>query len=60
MFETWTDTVHGIFSKKGREPSGPVERTRELYGLTAENLELVTKLTKARILTNRMLGPHSD
>ena len=34
--------VHGFSLKKDREPSGPVEQTRELYGLTAENLEPVT------------------
>ena len=34
--------VHGFFSKKGNEPLGPVERTRELYGLATENLESVT------------------
>ena len=34
--------VHGFFLKKGNEPLGPVERTRELYGLATENLESVT------------------
>jgi len=34
--------VHGFSSKKGNEPLGPVEQTRELYGLTTENLESVT------------------
>ena len=34
--------VHGFSSKKGSEPLGPVERTQELYGLAAKNLELVT------------------
>ena len=34
--------VHVFSSKKGNEPLGPVERTRELYGLATENLELVT------------------
>ena len=34
--------VHGFSSKKGNESLGPVERTRELYGLATENLELVT------------------
>ena len=34
--------VHGILSKKGNEPLGPVKRTRELYGLATENLESVT------------------
>jgi len=35
-------TVHGFTSKKGSEPLGPVERTHELYGLVAKNLESVT------------------
>ena len=35
-------TVHGFSSKKGDEPLGPVEWTRELYGLAARNLESVT------------------
>ena len=35
-------TVHGFCLKKGNEPLGPVERTRELYGLAVRNLELVT------------------
>ena len=35
-------TVHGFSSKKGNEPLGPVEWTRELYGLAIENLESVT------------------
>ena len=43
--ESQPGTIHGFFLKKGREPSGPVERTRELYGLTAEKLKSVTKLT---------------
>ena len=34
--------VHGFSSKKGNEPLGLVERTRELYGLATENLELAT------------------
>jgi len=34
--------VHGFSLKKGNEPLGPVERTRELYGLATENLESVT------------------
>ena len=34
--------VHGFSSKKGNEPSGPVEWTRELYGLAVKNLESVT------------------
>ena len=34
--------VYGFSSKKGSEPLGPVERTRELYGLAAKNLESVT------------------
>ena len=42
--------VHGFSLKKGNEPLGPVERTRELYGLATENLESVTSLTHA--------GPH--
>ena len=33
--------IHCFSSKKGRKLSGPVERTQELYGLTAENLESV-------------------
>ena len=41
-FESRPDTIHGFSLKKGREPLGPVERTRELYGLTAENLGSVT------------------
>ena len=35
-------TVHDFSSKKGKEPLGPVERTRELYGLAVKNLESVT------------------
>ena len=34
--------VHGFSSKKVNEPLGPVEQTRELYGLATENLESVT------------------
>ena len=34
--------VHGFSSKKGNEPLGPIEWTRELYGLATENLESVT------------------
>ena len=34
--------VHGLSSKKGNEPLGPVERTQELYELATENLESVT------------------
>ena len=34
--------VHDFSLKKGNEPLGPVEWTRELYGLAAENLESVT------------------
>ena len=34
--------VHGFSLKKGNEPLGPVERTRELYGLATENLESIT------------------
>ena len=34
--------VHGFSSKKSNEPSEPVERTRELYGLATQNLESVT------------------
>ena len=42
MFESRLDMIHGFSSKKGKEPSGLVERARELYGLTTKNLELVT------------------
>ena len=35
-------TVHGFSLKKGNEPLGLVERTRELYGLAIRNLESVT------------------
>ena len=35
-------TVHGFSSKKGNEPLGPVEQTRELYGLATKNLDSVT------------------
>ena len=35
-------SVNGFSLKKGNEPLGPVERTRELYGLATENLESVT------------------
>ena len=35
-------TVYGFSSEKGNEPLGPVERTQELYGLAAKNLESVT------------------
>ena len=38
--------IHGFSSKKSREPSGLVERTRELYDLAIENLELVTNWPK--------------
>ena len=38
-FEPRPDTIHSFSSKKGREPWGPVERTQELYGLTAEKME---------------------
>ena len=34
--------VHGFSSEKGNKPLGPVEWTRELYGLAIENLESVT------------------
>ena len=34
--------VHGFPLKKGSEPLGPIERTQELYGLAAKNLESVT------------------
>ena len=34
--------VNGFSLKKGNEPLGPVERTRELYGLATENLESIT------------------
>ena len=33
--------------KKGNEPSGPVERTRELYELAVRNLEYATSLARA-------------
>ena len=35
-------TVHGFSLKKGNELLGLVERTQELYGLAAQNLESVT------------------
>ena len=35
--------VYGFSLKKGNEPLGPVERTRELYGLATENLESDTR-----------------
>ena len=35
-------SVHVFFSKKGNEPLGLVERTRELYGMAEQSLELVT------------------
>ena len=34
--------VHGFSLKKGNEPLGLVEQTRELYGLVAKGLESVT------------------
>jgi hypothetical protein len=34
--------AHGFSSKRGVEPSKPVERLRELYELVIRNLELVT------------------
>ena len=35
-------TVHGFSLKKGDEPLGLAEQTRELYGLATRNLESVT------------------
>ena len=35
-------SVHGFSMKKGNKPLGPVERTRELYGMAEQSLELVT------------------
>ena len=45
-FESQPNAIHGFFPMEGREPSGPVEQTRELYGLTTDNLESVTSWPK--------------